>query len=154
MGSYGKKSVSFEGVIDLQQAVSYLEGLVAAIRSGTITLEMDGDAVSLRPARNVSLSIEAKRKEERERLTLEMSWSREREAIEPGLKIHDREMASADYYEDEDFSDEEAEVPAATELPTESILIGTADSEVVSRNTDEDDEDDDRHERKKKKKKK
>lgn len=169
MGDYRKRSVSFEGTVGVQQVVKYLEGLAAAIKAGTITLENGGESVSLHPSRTVTLSIEAKRKEDRERISLEIGWVREEDAVEPKLKIHDREPSPRDEFydldedfeeeddeeedEDEDESDEEEEdddeaAQMPCEIPADSMTIASGSSET------EEADDEDRSKRKKKKKKK
>lgn len=72
-----KKEISFSGKVRQEEAVAYLESLLAAMREGTIYVQNGDDFVSLEPTDVVDLEVTAARKKNKGKLEFGLSWSKE-----------------------------------------------------------------------------
>lgn len=77
-----KRKVSTVQTLDLKDAASYLEDLLAAFKKGTITVSKGDENVVLSPASPVFLEIEAKKRKNKERFSFELSWHTPCEAVD------------------------------------------------------------------------
>jgi amphi-Trp domain-containing protein len=77
-----KKSVAFEGQLDLNKALDYLKSLQAALKKGTAYVQNGSDIVALEPETSVSMQVEAKSKKDKQSIKIELSWERAEESIE------------------------------------------------------------------------
>lgn len=109
----GKKSVAYSGTVETSQVAEYLEGLVAGLKAGVITLENDGEVVSLQPASVVELSVEGKRKGDEEKLAIELRWRPEQSLEAPSLKISGEPAAEEEEDEEEEEESDDDEEAAA-----------------------------------------
>jgi amphi-Trp domain-containing protein len=91
MGKKDKVKVEFESTMELDQAISYLEGLLDGLKSGTVHVERDTESVTLHPHDPVTLQVEAKQKEKKESFEIAVKWYRVPEADATGLTISDEE---------------------------------------------------------------
>jgi len=69
-----KKKVTFEGDVGLAGVQGYLKELLAGLKAGSVWIQSGNDIVGLTPADDVSLTVEAKRKKDRQSLTIELEW--------------------------------------------------------------------------------
>lgn len=69
-----KKKVTYEAEVGLDVVQSYLKELQAALKAGAVWVQSGNGIVGLTPADSVSLSVEAKRKKDRQSLTFELEW--------------------------------------------------------------------------------
>lgn len=76
MGSE-KKALEFEGQMDLQQVVAYLEDLVKGLKSGSTTLSRGDHSLVLSPGGTIDLAVTAKAKREKESLSIKLKWMME-----------------------------------------------------------------------------
>jgi amphi-Trp domain-containing protein len=99
-----KKTVSFEGQMDLVALQSHLKALLAGIKAGAIYVQSGQDMVGLHPQATVTLELEARRKKDKQSLKLEIKWENEPEPESPtgSLTISDKEPESLLVEEDGD----------------------------------------------------
>lgn len=76
--------VTFEGTLQLDEAVSYFEALVAGLKSGRISLKQGEHEITLVPPAFLDLEVRAVRKKNKEKISFELQW---RERDESGLTI-------------------------------------------------------------------
>lgn len=91
MSGKDKKTIAFEGTLEQDRVVEYLEHLVAGVKAGTVSLQRGGDSLSLHPDQVVNLELEARQSPNKESLTVKLRWRRENETIldeEDMLEIH------------------------------------------------------------------
>jgi len=74
-----KKSVAYEGQIELNKALDYLKSLQAALKKGTAYVQNGTEVVALEPESSVSMHVEAKSKKEKQSIKIELSWERAEE---------------------------------------------------------------------------
>lgn len=99
MGGKDKKTISFEGTLDQERVVEYLEHLTAGLKAGSVFLQRGGDNLALHPDQAVNLELEARQSPNKESLTLKLRWRRENETIlEEGdmLEIHAGDQPAED----------------------------------------------------------
>jgi amphi-Trp domain-containing protein len=77
-----KKSVAYEGQLDLSKALDYLKSLQAALKKGTAYVQNGTEVVALEPESSVNMQVEAKSKKEKQSIKIEISWERAEEEIE------------------------------------------------------------------------
>ena len=83
-----KKEIGFEGRVELQKAIEYLEQLVAGLKEGKVVVEKGRDFLVLEPAEIVEIEVEAEQKKDEEKFSLELEWGRGWTASgEPDLRI-------------------------------------------------------------------
>lgn len=84
----GEKSIGFKRMVDIHEAVSYLEALAKSFRDGRIVVEHGGKALDMAPPAVVVLEIEAKQKKDKTKFGFEIAWKNDAE-LEGGdpLKI-------------------------------------------------------------------
>lgn len=70
-----KSELSFEGSMNLDELLSYLEEFAASMRGGTVRVEKGEQQVVLTPADVVKLAVKAKSKGDAQSVRLELSWS-------------------------------------------------------------------------------
>lgn len=66
--------VEVESTMDLGQAVTYLEEVVAGLKSGRLFISNDGDEITLSPQRSVKVTVEARQKKDKETVGIKLSW--------------------------------------------------------------------------------
>ncbi len=66
--------VRVESDLELGQAISYLEDIVAGLKSGRLCVQHEEDELTLAPQRTVSVSIKARQKKDKESVNLKISW--------------------------------------------------------------------------------
>ncbi len=66
--------VEVESEMDLAQAVSYLEEIVAGLKSGRLSIENEGEGIVLSPQRTVKVAVEAKQKKDKEAVSIKIAW--------------------------------------------------------------------------------
>lgn len=71
----GKQKVTVEGAVELSEAVAYLEKIVTALKAGQVHLQQGLKEVDLVPPSIVDLKIEAKKKDDSERISIKIGWS-------------------------------------------------------------------------------
>ncbi|MCU0600859.1 MAG: amphi-Trp domain-containing protein [Desulfobacterales bacterium] len=75
-----------------EDLVSYLENLIASIKTGKIVIERNGRFVSLTPPNSVNLELQAKTKKDKGELSIEISWRQElEEPVKAPLNISSNE---------------------------------------------------------------
>jgi amphi-Trp domain-containing protein len=94
MSSNGdKKSVSFEGQIDLNDALNYLKSLQAALKKGAAYIQNGAEVVALEPESSVTMEVEARSKKDKQTVKISLKWEKAEEAQEApaALTISDKE---------------------------------------------------------------
>ncbi|EGB16127.1 hypothetical protein DND132_2924 [Pseudodesulfovibrio mercurii] len=87
-----KQKISVKKVLEYKDAVSYIEDLARSFRSGTIVVESGGEHVVMTPGAQVAVKVEAKVKNDKQKIGFELSWT---EAGGDELRIGDAEPAPA-----------------------------------------------------------
>ncbi len=82
-----KQKVSIEQHMAYADAVAYLEALLKGFKEGRIVVERGGEAVVLTPPQNVNVEIEARRKGDKQKFSLELEWSAAPAVVEDPLTI-------------------------------------------------------------------
>jgi amphi-Trp domain-containing protein len=100
-----KKSVAYEGQIDLNKALDYLKSLQAALKKGTAYVQNGTEVVALEPETSVNMAIEAKSKKDKQSIKIELSWERAEDSVEASggsLTISEQEPELVGVIEDEE----------------------------------------------------
>jgi len=122
-----KKSINVKTALKQEAAVSYLEALAKSIKSGKIVVQAGDEFVSLLPSKVMELEVSAARKKGKERLTFELSWVTEVEALgDVGLLISSVEPAVAPKV---------IQVPAANASVTKGPLAKTLATKAPVKST-------------------
>lgn len=74
-----KKTVAIKEKMELSKVITCLEDLLAGLKTGTMCIQHGDDLVTLRPEKCVELEIEAVIKKGKEKFSLELNWSNEKE---------------------------------------------------------------------------
>lgn len=69
-----KREINLRGKVELKKAIAYLEDIVTSLKSGTLCVQDDEQAVTLKPGKCLELEIEATQKGSKEGLRVEMAW--------------------------------------------------------------------------------
>ncbi len=90
------KKVESKTQLKRDQVASYLEELAKSLRAGKLLIQCDEDYVYLAPTDVLDLELEASQKKNREKVSLELSWSLEPAVKpEPALQISSKEPKPA-----------------------------------------------------------
>ncbi|WP_272701642.1 amphi-Trp domain-containing protein [Desulfovibrio sp. Fe33] len=87
-----KQKLSVKKVLEYKEAVSYIEDLAKSFKSGTIVLESGEELVVMKPSAQVTVKVEAKVKNDKQKIGFELSWN---DTSETDLKIGDAVPAPA-----------------------------------------------------------
>lgn len=81
-------SIELRKVIEIQNAVEYLEALAAGLKAGNIVVEQGERKLTLNPPPIVELQIEAKQKKAKAKFVMELQWkSGAVEDVEESIQI-------------------------------------------------------------------
>jgi len=69
-----KKEINFKKEMEVTEVVSYLKALAESLEAGKVVVDVGDQVVSLTPAGEIELEVEAKRRENREKLSLNLRW--------------------------------------------------------------------------------
>jgi len=88
-----KKSVTYEGQMDLAAVQAHLKSLMAGFKAGAIFVQNGTDVVGLHPEATVTMELEARRKKDKQSLKIEIKWESAPEPEIPtgSLSISDKE---------------------------------------------------------------
>lgn len=67
-------SFSYQGQISTDEAIERLEKIVNLMKGGSIKLESNDESILIEPENEAELSIEAKRKDSKQNLSIELYW--------------------------------------------------------------------------------
>lgn len=84
-----KSKIAMKQVLAYNDAVGYLEALLKSFREGRIVVRKGEEFVTLTPPENVEIEVSAKQKKDKEKFSLELSWTCVEEGGEP-LVITDK----------------------------------------------------------------
>lgn len=76
------QKLEVKATLGLTQAIAYLEDLARTLRNGTVVIQNNGDFVTLNPAENLGLEIEARRKDNKQSLGLKFAWRTDAPVVE------------------------------------------------------------------------
>lgn len=120
--SSSKTSITFQGIVDLDEAKSILRGLLSSLDEGKVVVQRGSEHVALTPAAVVELELTGKQKKDRQSIELEISWYAA-PAVVPG---GDLVISSAEPATDEAADSTEDENGEATRMASESSGQGGA----------------------------
>jgi amphi-Trp domain-containing protein len=89
-----KNEVKVKGTMDVKAVAAILEDMVRSFKEGTVCIESGKEFVTLKPAGNIDLEVEAAEKKGKQKLVIEMGWREpvpEPEAEETVFKISSKE---------------------------------------------------------------
>jgi amphi-Trp domain-containing protein len=90
-------SIELRKVIEIRNAVEYLEALVAGLKAGNIVVEQGERKLTLSPPPIVELQIEAKQKKAKGKFVMELQWkSGAVEDVEESMQISSQVPESSD----------------------------------------------------------
>jgi len=69
-----KKQIEFEGTMELEKAIAYLEEMLQCIKQGMVSVECGEQRLTLKPSPVIQFELEAKQKKDKETLSVELSW--------------------------------------------------------------------------------
>ncbi len=72
-------AIGYKRMVDVSEAVSYLEALAQSIRDGRIVVAHGEKTLDLEPPSAVVLEIEAKQKKDKTKFAFEIAWKHEAE---------------------------------------------------------------------------
>ena len=70
----GDNKIGYKRMVDINEAVSYLEALAQSLRDGRIVVQHGEKALELTPPTVVGLEIEAKQKKDKTKFGFEIAW--------------------------------------------------------------------------------
>lgn len=79
MGSGNK--IKVDGIMELSQAITYLEDILASLKEGVFRLEAGGDSLTLCPEKVVEFEMSVSQKKDKEKFELEISWKKDEKAF-------------------------------------------------------------------------
>ena len=93
MSGDDKKSVTFEGQMDLAAVQAHLKALMGGLKAGAIYVQSGHEVIGLHPEATVTMELEARRKKDKQSLKLEIKWESldEPEAAVGDLSISSKE---------------------------------------------------------------
>ena len=115
-----------EGTTPVSQVITYLEQLVDALKAGAVRVRQGDDEVVLGPGAVVDLSVHAKARNKRHRLSLELTWRRT-----PHAPDGDLELQFAPNPEAKVGAEPAADAKADAEAPGEAASVEAAGGEVT-----------------------
>jgi amphi-Trp domain-containing protein len=121
--------------MDTGAAVAILEDLVRSFKDGTVCIQSGGEFVTLKPAGNIEVQIEAAEKKGRQKLVIEMGWREvvSKNGAEDILKISAKEPEITD----EDVKAEtEKIVTAADRIISEAVAAAGASAAEALKEAD------------------
>lgn len=74
-----KQKFSYDSIQDVASVKRYLKSIIRSIDEGKITLASEDDCIDLKIRNLLHFSIEARKKGNKNRLTLEMRWTDKKE---------------------------------------------------------------------------
>ena len=66
--------IELKQIQKIDEAIAYLEGLLKGFKAGTIVVRQGEEEVVMNPPAQVAVEISAKKKKEKEKFSLELSW--------------------------------------------------------------------------------
>ena len=106
-----KKEIALEGLVDMGQAIDFVDGLLAGMRSGTIYLEKGNETLILCPEEEVEIEIKGSQKKGKGKISFELSWEKE-EIEEIPEPVEFRIYSNMPEPETNDFVEEEVKKKA------------------------------------------
>ena len=70
----GSRKLKVQGMMELSQAVAYLEDVLQSLKEGAIRVESGNEVMSLNPGGIVDFEMQLSQKKEKEKFSLEISW--------------------------------------------------------------------------------
>lgn len=69
-----RAEVRFENSMPIEEAVSYFEAIVQALKKGTIHLKQGENSLTLSPMAQLNVEVKASRKKDKEKISFGISW--------------------------------------------------------------------------------
>ncbi|MBU0481307.1 MAG: amphi-Trp domain-containing protein [Proteobacteria bacterium] len=66
--------VSLKQLMEIKEAVKYLEDLIKSINDGKIVVQQGDDYVDLQTPKTINVKVEAKSKKDKSKFSIELSW--------------------------------------------------------------------------------
>lgn len=71
---HSRNEVTVEGALELPRVIETLESLLAALKTGSVQVQHDGESIVLGPRGILGFELSASEKGKRQRLALEFTW--------------------------------------------------------------------------------
>lgn len=117
----GKHGISLKGTVDFDAAQALLGDLVKSFGEKTVCLQKGQDFCTLKPGETISFEIEAERKKNRQKLTIELSWL-------DAVPVQEAEGVKISSVEPEPLPEPEPEAEAAPEVAAAGPCPSTPDA--------------------------
>ncbi len=78
-----RSAVAYRSTLDRNESIELIEELLKAVKSGKVSIEHDGEQLSLEPAGVVDMRIRGRQSNKTESLTVRLRWPREMETENP-----------------------------------------------------------------------
>ncbi len=72
-----KKGIAVKGTMDFNSVVSFLEDVVKSFKEGKVVVQRGEEFVTLTPAENMEVEVEAAEKKGKQKLSIELEWRAE-----------------------------------------------------------------------------
>ena len=69
-----KNKMKAKGTVELQRAIGYLEDILEGMKNGRVVMHRGDQSITFHPVDAVEMEIEAKEKEGKQELSVEMTW--------------------------------------------------------------------------------
>jgi amphi-Trp domain-containing protein len=79
--------IKVEGMMSLEQAVSYLEDVLSSLKGGAIKVQAGEETMTLTPQSVVNFEMSLSQKKDKEKFKLEIGWKEGGKLSEDSLKI-------------------------------------------------------------------
>ena len=73
----GEKTMGYKRMVDIHEAVSYLEAVAQSLRDGRIVVQHGEKTLDMAPPSVVVLEIEAKQKKDKTKFGFEFAWEKD-----------------------------------------------------------------------------
>ncbi|MBF0529387.1 MAG: amphi-Trp domain-containing protein [Deltaproteobacteria bacterium] len=121
----GKQEVKLKAIMNQGQLVTYLEELIANLKTGTIQVQKTDESVVLYPIDPIKVEVEAEGKKDKNKFTLELTWRQEIVTEEKPISsaIPDQTaLSDSDEMKELETVPEEESIGSA--IPDQTILSG------------------------------
>lgn len=82
-----KNTVKIDSLMELSRVITTLEEVLASLKRGALNISLGDDSVTLVPPPVVDFEMELEEKKDKAKLSLEISWRKDKRAMAAGMTI-------------------------------------------------------------------
>jgi amphi-Trp domain-containing protein len=96
MSKSKKIEVSFEGQMERNAIINYLESLLEGLKNGVINIQHGAQQVTLHPKDVINLGMKVKQKEKKDTVSIELKWKNQPEisVVPPDISVTPPEIGA------------------------------------------------------------